>query len=911
MRKLFNRDASIGMKILIAALTAFLGVCGMNSYAQSQTPVYPQAGAAERRVLRGHVPQVVKNLSSQPNLLPDSQLHLAIGLPLRHKEALNALLQQIYNPTSSQYRHYLTTNQFTEMFGPTEQDYQAVIDFANSHNLKVTTKYPNRMVLDVEGAALDVENAFQVTMRNYRHPTESRVFYAPDVEPSVPAEVPILDISGLNSYSRPHPNLIARPISQPAGGAGSGPGGSYMGNDFRTAYAPGVSLTGAGQTVGLVEFDGYYAIDIAAYEAQAGLPSVTLMNVLLGGFSGTPTGNGGEVEVSLDIDMAISMAPGLSSVIVYEGSPDSSSPNDVLARIATDNLAKQISMSWGFSGGPSATTDQILQQMIAQGQSFFVASGDGDAYYPAGAVDNPANHGTPAASPYVTSVGGTTLTTSWSSGNYLSETVWNPGYYALPWGYIGSSGGVSTNYPIPYWQQVVSKTANHGSTTGRNFPDVALTADNVYVIADNGTNYNVGGTSCAAPLWAGFTALVNQQAQADGRPTVGFINPAVYRIGTWINCPASFHDVTTGNNENTNSPSNYSAVVGYDLCTGWGTPTGSNLVNALASGSGSSTQDVTRTSRFWFTHGGYPSDTYPNCVNLLNAITAVGGGLDLGFTALPTTYRDADSSLTSTDALIEALGFYWRSTGRTGDDNGTQNAKDTASVLCRARKLLSVELIAATANVGLLGTWPMDATYNNGVTTTNFPADLLTQARTVAAGEDIAACNAMTKLLNLFNNSGRLNSFWGSEVECSSSKNSALKKLSRDPTLRDTCPGRNDSCVTAEAVINEGTTSFQFKRSVNTSKFSGNSVWYKIEPDVGRPARPFTANTAGSNYDTMLTVWEGTCGLQTQVAQNDNNGTSLQSRVQFSTDGSNTYYIVVGSGSTGGYGKAKIKVTSP
>jgi subtilase family serine protease len=123
---------------------------------------------------------------------------------------------------------------------------------------------------------------------------------------------------------------------------------------------------------------------------------------------------------------------------------------------------------------------------------------------------------------------------------------------------------------------------HHGSTIMRNVPDVALTADNVYVVCDNGESHICGGTSCAAPLWAGFTALVNQQAVAAGRPTVGFINPAIYAIGESTNYAADFHDITTGDNTSPGSPTNFYAVLGYDLCTGWGTPAGQNLINDLA-----------------------------------------------------------------------------------------------------------------------------------------------------------------------------------------------------------------------------------------------------------------------------------------------------------------------------------------
>ncbi len=144
-----------------------------------------------------------------------------------------------------------------------------------------------------------------------------------------------------------------------------------------------------------------------------------------------------------------------------------------------------------------------------------------------------------------------------------------------------SSGGISTSYTIPNWQQGTSMSANNGSTTMRNIPDVALTADNIYVVYNNGLSGSFGGTSCAAPLWTAFTALVNQQAAANGHATVGFINPAIYSIGNSSSYTSNFHDVTTGNNTNSASPTNFFAAPGYDLCTGWGTPKGQSLIDAL------------------------------------------------------------------------------------------------------------------------------------------------------------------------------------------------------------------------------------------------------------------------------------------------------------------------------------------
>lgn len=550
--------------------------------------------------LHGHVPPVVSKLQAKGNLPANQVLDLTIGLPVRNRDGLASLIQQIYDPSSQNYHRYLSPGQFTEQFGPSEQDYKAVMEFVRKNGLTVSGTQPNRMLLNVRGHAGDIEKAFHVSFHTYQHPTENREFFSTDVEPSVPAGIAIQDIGGLENFNRPYPKykikgtnaVSAATASQPqkaaATGAtpklGSGPFGNYMGNDFRTAYVPGTTLTGSSQAVALVQFDGYLASDIAQYESLIGhTNNMTLQNILIDGFSGVPTGNGGEVEVSLDIEMVISMCPGLSKILVYEGNPFVFSPNDVLNRIASDNLAKQISCSWGWTGGPSTTTDQIFQEMAVQGQTFFVSSGDSCAY-PAGTVDSPFNFGTPADSAYVTSVGGTTLTMGGTAASYGSEVVWNWGTrYGFFYDGVGSSGGFSSYYAIPYWQTNINMTARGGSATTRNFPDVAMTADDVVVIADGGLEYiGVGGTSVASPLWAGFMALVNEQAAMNNHTPPGFINPAIYTLANssaYTNC---FNDITSGNNTWSGSPSLFYSATNYDLCTGLGSPKGTNLINALS-----------------------------------------------------------------------------------------------------------------------------------------------------------------------------------------------------------------------------------------------------------------------------------------------------------------------------------------
>jgi subtilase family serine protease len=569
------------------------------------------AHAGEMRVLPGHVPAAAALWQRLGRVPGTNSLRFAISLPLRHSEELTNLLHRLYDPAGPDYHRYLTSAQFTEQFGPTAQQYQTVMQFAESSGLEIVAARDSRMLLDVRGKASDVEKAFHVTLWRYQHPTEARQFYAPDVEPTVDAGLPILDIVGLGDYAVPRPMLHAKPVKKkPVTASGSESGGYYLGSDFRNAYVPGVSLTGAGQMVGLLELDSYYNSNIVAYETLAGLPNVPLVNVNVTNANATP--GSAIIEVSLDIEMAIAMAPGLAAVVVFEAGSDTDVTGfqDILDSMASSNQIKQFSSSWGFTGitDPETSFDTEFQKMAAQGQSFYQASGDGDAWIDPIWV--------PADSPYLTSVGGTSLAMNGAGVSYSSETVWNEGNQGSGGGwspnetvpgsrhnkndYIGSGGGVSTVYTIPSWQTNAISGANHGSSTMRNIPDVALTASNIFVIAtyEGDYDWSVSGTSCAAPLWAGFTALVNQQATAGGNATVGFINPAIYTLGQGSSYASAFHDITTGNNINAYSDNLYPAVSGYDLCTGWGTPNGAGLINALAGAPAPESLQITPSAGF-------------------------------------------------------------------------------------------------------------------------------------------------------------------------------------------------------------------------------------------------------------------------------------------------------------------------
>ena len=567
-----------------------------------QIPAY-----AAQQLPQRHVPQITKHLTPVGRLNSGARLDLAIGLPLRNREQLTNLLEDIYNPSSPNFRHFLTVDEFKASFGPSAEDYQSVIDFAKAHHLTVTHTHTNRTLVDINGSVTDIENAFHIHLQTFQHPKENRIFFAPDVEPSLDLETPVLAISGLDNYVKPHPLIHPniRPLGGGGGGGGGGTGGGpFDGFDYLDAYCPGVVQDGSGQSLGLFELFGFNSMDITDYEDENSIsPYVNVQAVLIDGASGSDNVDYSSqcgyldyaFEVTGDIEMAISMAPGLSSVLVYEGPTPQDEPplgssyiqdatttaqiNDVFNRMATDNLARQLSCSYGMD--INLSTVQIFQQYAAQGQSLFVASGDFGAY--------PFMSAEPADDPYATIVGGTTLTTN-SAAEWNSEITWvGPAGTDACGNSVpaqASGGGVSTVYSIPSWQQGISMTANQGSTTMRNSPDVSLVANNINVVWGNtfiglSIDNTVTGTSLATPLWAGFIALVNQQAAANGQPPIGFANPALYAIGKSTNYHSCFHDITSGNNENSYSPTKYSATAGYDLCTGWGTIIGTNLMQAL------------------------------------------------------------------------------------------------------------------------------------------------------------------------------------------------------------------------------------------------------------------------------------------------------------------------------------------
>jgi subtilase family serine protease len=523
-------------------------------------------GSQAQSFLTHHVRDAVRTGEARSvGQLPATQtMNLDIVLPLRDQAGLDMFVEEVNDPTSAIYRQFLTVPEFTAKFGPTQADYDAVVQFAKMNGLTVTGGTRDGMEVQVKGPVSAVEAAFHVHMRTFQHPSENRIFFGPDGEPATDLAFNLWHVSGMDNYSIPHTRLISKSDYAAAHGidaskvvshatTGSGPSASFLGSDMRAAYYGGTALTGAGQNLGLLEYLGTDLADLTTYFKNVGQTNkvpVTLLST-----DGTSTScvysKCDDTEQTLDMTQAIGMAPGLSSLVMYVGSSDTAM---ISAMTTHSPLPTTIGCSWGWTPADPSTLNPYFEKMAAQGQNFFAASGDSSTW-------SRRNEAWPADNAYVVSVGGTDLVTASAAGPWKSETAW-----------VDSGGGISPDsIAIPAWQKLagVINSSNRGSTTLRNGPDVSANANfTFYTCADQKACLanSYGGTSFAAPMWAGYIALVNQQLASQGKKSIGFLDPIIYPQNVTSTYGTDFHDITSG------TSGSYSAVTGYDLVTGWGSP---------------------------------------------------------------------------------------------------------------------------------------------------------------------------------------------------------------------------------------------------------------------------------------------------------------------------------------------------
>jgi subtilase family serine protease len=571
----------------IVAFGVLLCAAGLPALAGASTPRVVVAGAHAVPVADRVVSRVIET-------------SFDVVLNQSHPRELASFLAAITDPSSPDYRHFLTTAQFAARYGASRASVAALSTYLAGFGLRVGALSKGRVVLAVRGTTTQIGAAFATRVVTVR--TASGQLRAQFLSPaSLPASLAraVHGVAGLSSVTSPSPaHLTTRaarlganvtlPGTCPQAGSSSGTTPNSLGGytisqqaqlyGLNTQWAAG--NTGAGQTIGIYELEPYATADLTTYFKCYGLaPDIT--NVSVDGGSSDPNG----LEATLDIEEAAALAPG-AAIQVYTGPNNNTGPTDVLTHMADDNTASIISTSWGLcetdpSNDPTAE-QPIFEQMAAQGQTVVAAAGDSgssdcvngqDPSTFAPAVDDPASQ------PFVTGVGGLTV----SNINPLAQTVWNEG---LGYNNFGAGGGgISKLWSRPSWQSAPGITAGQ---TMRLVPDLSVMADpsTGFIAYFTGSETGVcsancsspwggiGGTSIGAPLVSAMAAVA---AQACAVTRLGFINPSLYAMDR---ANRGFVDVTTGNNDLLNTGS-YSAGVGFDEASGLGSPDPSTFYAGL------------------------------------------------------------------------------------------------------------------------------------------------------------------------------------------------------------------------------------------------------------------------------------------------------------------------------------------
>ncbi|MFD8702231.1 protease pro-enzyme activation domain-containing protein [Kitasatospora sp. NPDC059648] len=553
-----HRSLAVAAAIAVLPLTAVsLGV----STAQAATP-----HAAPRVTLPNTVNPAVAHSEKKGDVPAEQQISVAVSLKLRNSAELDRFLTAVTTPGAPEFGRYLTPQQFADRFAPTQQSVDQVKAYLTAQGLAVGDVSANRQVVNAHGTAAQISQAFGTHESSYLDPRSSRAFFANDDAASIPAELAsvVQGVSGLDDHAV-RKGRIARPNAAASTPSGMTPA------QYQGAY--NLNRTGAdgtGTTVALWEFDGYKTSDLTTYDSQYGLTGPAVSTVSVDGANYDSSPGQGEGEVELDSEIVRGTAP-KATQLLYEAPNSDQGEIDMANKIVADNKASVISISWGTcepdtTASSMTAVDNAFKQAAAQGISVFSASGDDGSR---DCTRSASGSGVtsvdfPASSPHQTGVGGTNLKVS-GSGTYSSESAWST-----------AGGGVSTVFAKPSWQ-----TGTGINGTMRTVPDVASNADpqSGFAIYSGGAWAVYGGTSAAAPLWAGYAAQFNQKAKAAGQPVLGEASPRLYAVANSSSYGSVFHDVTTGANQD------FSTKTGYDQVTGWGSPVADALTTALLGGS--------------------------------------------------------------------------------------------------------------------------------------------------------------------------------------------------------------------------------------------------------------------------------------------------------------------------------------
>ncbi|MBN3853632.1 S8/S53 family peptidase [Paraburkholderia sp. Ac-20340] len=471
---------------------------------------------------------------------------------------------------------------YEQRFGASAADVKRAEAFASAHGLAVVKADAGARRVVLSGTVQQYNDAFGVDLQRFEHQvgTLKQHFRQPVGPVHLPDDMHeiVTAVVGLDSRAKVQPHF--RIESTAPASVGDGP----VHAPIRAARAVSRSFTplqladlydfpagdGKGQCIALIEMGGGYAqADLQAYFSALGVAQPQVEAVSVDQTKNAPTGdpNGPDGEVTLDVEIAGSLAPAALIAVYFAPNSEAGFVNAVSAALHdSQRKPSVISISWGapesvWSQQSLGALNDALQTAVALGVTVCAASGDSGSE---DGVGDGADHvDFPASSPYVLGCGGTHVTAA--NGRISRETVWSNGSDGA------TGGGVSMTFALPAWQKglrLVRANGGAGSLVRRGVPDVAGDADPAtgYAVHIGGTDTVVGGTSAVAPLWAALIARIN----ASGGKAAGFVNAKLYAQ------PGAFNDVTSGSN------GDYTAGPGWDACTGLGTPVGSKVAAALA-----------------------------------------------------------------------------------------------------------------------------------------------------------------------------------------------------------------------------------------------------------------------------------------------------------------------------------------
>jgi subtilase family serine protease len=536
----------------------------------------------------------------------EKQISVILALPLGDTKAAAEFVRHVSDPKDPLFRKYITPEEFAHRFGADVGDCAALKAWATSNGLSIVHEAVARTFLTVRGTAAQFQSLFKTQLNTYRS-SDGKEFYSASVEPTIPDAIAtkVIGVIGLTNSVQYAPlaqvhRTFGETANSPArdtdSAGGTGPGGAYSPADLRSVYRiPGFG-DASPQTVAVFEQGGFFRADIDTFLDRMHLPDRPVKVVNVDGYNGSVNDLSVELEAVLDVDVVIGINPAVKEVLVYEDGidPFAVALIDALDQVATDNLARTLSISYGLDevqqgDAQIAAENTALTQLAAQGITVLASSGDDGAYGRTGLDYSPAQLEAPdpGSQPLVTCVGGTTLTTG-PNVSRLAEAVWN----RLGVGGGATGGGVSSYWPIPTWQTPSYVTTNGGSATYRNVPDVGALGDPYTGVAVysklNGGWLQVGGTSLSAPIWAGYISILNSGLEYVTGQDIGFFNPTMYNLG--FGNPSGFlypvPDGTNGNPSFFGTPG-YNAGLGYTNCTGAGTIFGGSFgFQVLSSESG-------------------------------------------------------------------------------------------------------------------------------------------------------------------------------------------------------------------------------------------------------------------------------------------------------------------------------------